>query len=559
LNALWGQEYGKLDERSSKELLLEQQDKLLQRRRELAVDKWFTEALGSSAAKSVSNVDDGQAGHSQASYARIIELLVTHRPHDAAMLAVNAGMSRLATVLSTAGCKDDTICAQIQQQLDLWKIDAATKIHPSLLRVYTLLSGMGMEHNLSAFTVDATGTARHCLDWLRQIGVCKWFCSGSQAISDAMRRYSQCFTADRASTPTALCLGFETADTAMSSNDSDVRTYCLLYHMLMRYATGSSGSSVLRCLDPLCVTPDILDYRHAWHLHSVLEARGIITAADADRRLSATITSSFVFQLLNADLWQWALYAVLTTASESMRTQIAHEFVLRYGHLVQSVAPLSDSTSRLERYYLATALHLPSIWFAEAAAIQAAYEGRYSDAFEHYVQAELLSEAHDILLQHIAPLYISRGGAHWKILLNDYLSHLQTKPAVIKQWHTGGQVYVEFLNIDSVVHEATRSTPFNVKDVVSKLQNTSLKLHALHSTTAARASDTQQSIVKGAFSKMEQYIQLKIAELEEQHVFKQQQATWHHAAASELAQCCYKHLNLFDQQYTEMAQSAVCY
>jgi Nuclear protein 96 len=552
LNALWGQEYGKLGERSSNELKLEQREPLLQRRRELAIDNWFREALGSSAAKCVSNVDDGQAGHSEATYARITELLVTHRPHDAAILAVNAGMSRLATVLATAGSKDDTICTQIRQQLDLWSIDTLTKMPPALLLVYTLLSGTGIDTNLSAFTAQATGSASHCLDWLRQIGMCKWFCRGSHAIADATAQYSKCFIADKASKPIALYLGFETADTVMSTYDSDVRTYCLLYHLLMHY---SNGSSILRCLDPLSVTPDILDYRHAWHLHSVLEARGLITTADADARLSATITSSFVFQLLNADQWQWALYAALTTASESMRTQIAHEFVLRYGYIVQSVAPISDKTSRLEK---ATALHLPSAWFAEAAGIQAAYEGRYSDAFEHYVKAELLSEAHDILLQHIAPLYISRGVAHWKILLNSYLKHFQSKSDGIKHWHEGGQVYVECLSIDSWLHEAKRSQAVDVQSIVTKLQNTLLKLPALYNTTAARTSEAEQSIVKGAFSKMEQYIQQKIEELEEQQYISKQSA-WPHAAASSLAQCCYKHLRVFDQQYTEMAQTAMCF
>eukprot|EP00953_Heterococcus_sp_UTEX-ZZ885_P002792 2032-Heterococcus_DN1.PRE.2 len=554
LNALWGQEYGKLDERSSNELKLEQREPLLQRRRELAIDNWFREALGSSAVESLSHIDDGQVGHSEATYARITELLVTHRPHDAAILAVNAGMSRLATILATAGSKDDTICIQIQQQLDLWRIDTQAEIPPALLLVYTLLSGIGIDTNLSAFTAQATGSARHCLDWLRQIGMCKWFCTGSHTIADAAARYSKCFTAHKASKPVALYLGFEAADTMMSTYDSDVRTYCLLYHMLMHY---SNGSTILRCLDPLSVTPDILDYRHAWHLHSVLEARGLITTADADARLSATITSSFVFQLLNADQWQWALYAVLTTVSESMRTQMAHEFVLRYGHIVQSVAPVSsDKDQRIEK---ATALHLPSAWFAEAAGIQLAYEGRYSDAFEHYVKAEILSEAHDILLQHIAPLYISRGDAHWKILLNSYLKHLQPESDKIKHWHEGGQVYVEVLSIDSWLHEARRSQSIDAQSIVTKLQNTVLKLPALYSTTAARASEAEQSIVKGAFSKMEQYIQQKIEELEEQQYVSKQQSTWPHAVAAELSQCCYKHLHLFDQQYSEMAQTAMCF
>lgn len=397
-------------------------------RREAAVADWLANAV-SICVPPVPKGDDP--------WRKVLELLSVRRVGDAARLAVQSGLPRLAVVLAasatasgqTGGACHGTLCpsSALAKQVELWQAGGADARMPQeAFAIYQLLGrerfrDMQLRGVIGGGKLVAGGgqaASRHrSLDWLRQLGLCLWFGAGvssrdsvdgagGSGVAEALEAFESLVADKEALEPTARYVHEAThhaeenleevctklrAFHVSSQERSGRRDRCILNRLLALYpprhvcaggvggasASVAAGSALLAALEPLAVCPDVMDYRHSWHLMTVVEALGV--AVISDRCTAAAVAEGLRFQLIVAGLWEWAVYVTLSTsaadsgeggdAADRRRSEAtAHELVVRYGHGLLAARP---DTADGKRRRLLDTMGVPEAWLYEAAAVRA--------------------------------------------------------------------------------------------------------------------------------------------------------------------------------------------
>ena len=398
-------------------------------RREAAVSDWLARAVAScvprSSSSSGSNDDAGAGGGvGRESWRRVLELLSVRRVQEAASVAMAAGLPRLAVVLTSVATQGVGRPPArygsrfLAQQASQWQSGGADARMPrEAFSVYQLLGREGFRDvGLKGVIGEGKGSMRPSLDWMRQLGLCLWFGAGASAatagggvVAEAVEAYENLVVDEEALPPTARYFlepthhdrvhleqvgeelrrayvapmlagsasngggGGAGAAAAAAKARGSRRDCCALRRLLAMYPSrkpgggGASGVALLAALEPMAVTPDVMDYRHSWHLMSVVEALGV--AEVPDRAKAAAVAEGLRFQLVSVGLWEWAVYVALTTEGDPDR-QVAtsRELVLRHGHGLLEAPPGSVDGDR--RDFLRD-LGVPAAWFHEAAAVRA--------------------------------------------------------------------------------------------------------------------------------------------------------------------------------------------
>lgn len=387
-------------------------------RREASVSAWLTNAVASCVLANKPSLGHGEV-HSSGSgknagqyiWRRVLELLSVHRVEEAAKAAMAAGLPRLAVVLTSAasqavGQTTGRYASKfLAQQAALWQGGGADARMPQeAFSVYQLLGREGFRDvRLRGVIGKGSDSAHPSLDWLRQLGLCLWFGAGAPAgsgngnggtIAEAMEAYESLVAEEEALPPTSryflepthhdeedldqVCEELRRVHVGQGhksgSRMSCGRDRCVLSRLLAMYPPsspvaggGASGVALLAALEPMAVTPDVMDYRHSWHLLSVVEALGV--AKVPDRAKAAAVAEGLRFQLVSAGLWEWAVYVTLTAEGDpDRRESTARELVLRHGYGLLG-APFKSADEA--RYDLLKDIGVPTAWLHEAAAVYA--------------------------------------------------------------------------------------------------------------------------------------------------------------------------------------------
>lgn len=361
---------------------------------------------------------------------RVLELLSVRRVKEAASVAMAAGLPRLAVVLTSVATQGTGRPPArygskfVAQQASLWQAGGADARMPrEAFSVYQLLGRESFRDvGLRGVIGKGNSSLHPSLDWMRQLGLCLWFGAGASAataeadgggigggvVAKALEAHESLVADDEALPPTAryflepthhdrvhlddVCEELRRAyvetppvvpgSTARKGGGGGGRAArgsgrdrCALRRLLAMYpskrnhgGTGSaSGVALLAALEPMAITPDVMDYRHSWHLMKVVEALGV--AEVPDRAKAAAVAEGLRFQLVSAGLWEWAVYVALTGEGDSdRRAATGRELVLRHGHgLLEAPSRSPDG----ERRDLLLHLGVPMAWLHEAAAVRA--------------------------------------------------------------------------------------------------------------------------------------------------------------------------------------------
>lgn len=390
-------------------------------RREAAVGDWLARAVASCVPSSSSSNDGAAAagGAERETWRRVLELLSVRRIQEAASVAMAAGLPRLAVVLTSVATQGVGRPPArygsrfLAQQVSQWQSGGAEARMPrEAFSVYQLLGREGFRDvGLRGVIGEGKGSLRPSLDWMRQVGLCLWFGAGASAatagggvVAEAVEAYENLVMDEEALPPTAryflepthhdrvhldqvgeelrrAYLGPMAARSTSNGGGSvaavaargSSRDCCALRRLLAMYPSrkpgggGASGVALLAALEPMAVTPDVMDYRHSWHLMNVVEALGV--AEVPDRAKAAAVAEGLRFQLVSAGLWEWAVYVALTAEGDpDRRAATARELVLRHGHGLLE-APSGSLDGR--RRDLLHNLGVPIAWLHGAAAVRA--------------------------------------------------------------------------------------------------------------------------------------------------------------------------------------------
>lgn len=397
-------------------------------RRDAAVGDWLAKAVASCVPgdkEAAYGASPGGGRIEEDVFRTVLELLSVRRVEEAAQAAMSAGLPRLAVVLTASASMAHGFgggAKSIAQQATLWQGGGADARMPqAAFAVYQLLGREGFRDvSLRGVINEGSDSLRPSLDWLRQLGLCLWFGAGapagssrSGAVAEAVGAYESLVKEGEALPPTARyfiepthhnradleqvcdelrrvhvgrgqregCIDRDTGggDGGEATEDeTSGRDRCVLSRLLAMYPSstrgstsvgvgGASGTALLAAMEPLAVTPDVMDYRHSWNLMNVVEALGV--AQVPDRARVAAVTESLRFQLVSAGLWEWAVYVALTAeGSPDRRAATAKELIMRHGHGLHEAPAGSADAGRLE---LLDRLQVPREWQIEAAAVHA--------------------------------------------------------------------------------------------------------------------------------------------------------------------------------------------
>lgn len=376
--------------------------------------------------KQTDDADNGQFGQSARTYNRLFELLSCKRLADAIALAERAGMFRLATLLSQLD-GDAAIPTMIRNQLTMWRVtEADLTIAPELVKLYRLLAG-------TVVAEDANGTTESSLlglGWLRGIGILFWYCSSTDSfiesistLSSSLENYRIVLQDSFVDAPVSPYLNDRDAQGADVSYPSTVHGLYAMLELLYPASPAASmdlgeaelemdiRSNVIAALRPNGYTRDALDHRASYLLLVMLESAGIshINATHAH-----IIRQHYIFQLLSAGLWQWALFVALQIPDLSARYCIVSDIVLRFGGECNWDA--EKRASERETFpslyaFLTTALSVPEALLHEASAYRSGYEHDHNKQVINLISAGRFRLATEVTVSHLAPTAMLASGA----------------------------------------------------------------------------------------------------------------------------------------------------
>eukprot|EP00128_Syssomonas_multiformis_P018802 Colp12_sorted_trinity150504_noHs@2013 len=216
-------------------------------------------------------------------------------------------------------------------------------------------------------------------------------------------------------------------------------------------------NKVITALRPNGYTRDALDHRASYLLLVMLESGGLshINATHAH-----IIRQHYIFQLLSAGLWQWALFVALQIPDLSARYCLVSDIVLRFGSECNWTAEkqAAERHSSPSLYaFLTTALSIPEALLHEASAYRAGYECNYNKQVMSLISAGRFRLATEVTVSHLAPTAMLASGAAADQLLElletitgmaeAEASELSYRSAYADHWADLSSVFLPFLRL----------------------------------------------------------------------------------------------------------------
>lgn len=362
---------------------------------------------------------------------QLLELIGTHKVLDACELAFECNDTNLAMLLAQIS-GGPTVRQLIQHQLSSWQTVEADKfIDPRRLKAFMLIAGIPL---LSS--THGTINIFEDLNWLKALALHLWYlCSPTASITDALVNYEKSFEASEffALPPTPSY----TTRIKMTSPKpiQDIR-----FHLLKLFSVRSHPLEAL--LNPATHTPDPMDFRLSWFLLQTLETLGYRHCSELSR---SQLHLSFANQLENHGLWHWSIYVLLHLNDRSRRELAIQDLLYRHIRIVADDDQAPETVEYLAReQFIVSELGIPECWIHWAKAVRAGSQFDYHRQAKYLLAAKQWSQAHDVIMEHLAPdCVINDDIPYLKSLLDEFEDVKQ-----IYNWSIKGQILKDFIELN---------------------------------------------------------------------------------------------------------------
>lgn len=324
---------------------------------------------------------------------RIFELLSAHRIVDAVDAAEDAGMYRLATLLSQLG-GDPDFAFLMRQQLESWfQTGAYEFIDSDILDIYKLLgsdmsSSGGNSDSDDLISSSHQSSVLSRVSWVRAIGLLFWYsCSCVDAapldstdsmaepfflttlttLQNAVDEYLRAVECGVALEPRSPA-----AEIASMTSSSHAIFSLMLHCSGMTTCDGLDIHVERLVADSTGFTRDPMDHRGSYLVLSLLRCvTGNDVAQESDH--FAIIRQHIISELLFSGQWHWAVFVAMQIPDTVQRTSTVKAILLRYAGGINWES-LQDGHSS----FVVDMLHVPESWVHEATAYRLCYENVYS-------------------------------------------------------------------------------------------------------------------------------------------------------------------------------------
>jgi nuclear pore complex protein Nup98-Nup96 len=243
-----------------------------------------------------------------------------------------------------------------------------------------------------------------------------------------------------------------------------------LGRLLRLYSATGLGRTLDTALNPLNFSAATTDVQIPWHLYVILsQLKGAASFSDSlgskGQAVSDSgehITLSYIDQLEQLGLWQWAIFVALHLSRENTRNGVITDLLARH---IASIAPDTDEDTHLVSTLVDT-WKIPHEWILETKVLHARSQGDHYLCAKNLILGHSPSEAQKTILMHIAPqAVISRHLTP----LEDLLLLFDTHPGG-RGWDVGGQLHLDYLGLVADLGGERRGMPSaSQRDVVVRL------------------------------------------------------------------------------------------
>ncbi|KYM75978.1 Nuclear pore complex protein Nup98-Nup96 [Atta colombica] len=378
-----------------------------------AVGEWLRNVVQKTIEQEIKNIDIvTKNSHEKI----ILSLLSACKLEDACQEARKAGDHCLALLMAQLR-SGATVKKLIKQQLALWQ---ETNVDENLtidrLKLFMLIAG-------EPLISSKHGTINVCedLDWKRAFAIHLWYLSPpTSSITDALDLYETSFNTMEAQAYAAI------PEPEYRENDYDAEL--------------NNGKRI----HDLCF--QLLKF---WLMQQTLVTLGY---THLSAHVAALTHTNFATQLEAHGLWHWAIFVVLHLRDSSRRRIAVQDLLLRH-------IEIDDTPEYVKReQFLKEELGISLVWIYQAKAIKSSINKRYGEAAWYYIQAEQWTQAHEIIIEHLAAdAIINENYEYLKSLLS---SLVPTEcSGTISGWSYQGQLLWEYMEITSEIQSLLKSTP----------------------------------------------------------------------------------------------------
>ncbi|KAH7342990.1 putative nucleoporin [Rhexocercosporidium sp. MPI-PUGE-AT-0058] len=382
---------------------------------------------------------------------KAIACLSGHRVPDACGHLINTGDFHLATLVALIGSKD-SMRKDMRQQLNDWhKTQMLSEFSQPVRAVYEMLAGnvcvctgsKDINNRMDSFVISK----RFGLDWRQAFGLRLWYgILSNDPIDTAVDSFAGDVNQDKESARPHAWYVEQKVPALWNDEDREERED-LLWGLLKLYTfTDSHIEDVLR---PENSQLSPLDIRLSWQLSRALISSGRARyAADTNDKADQT-TLSFAAQLTNEGSWLDAIFVLLHLSSDDAREKSIQDHLAHYAGLI-GVEDSQNFTALTQTF------KIPTAWIWEAKALYMRSVERNSIAeVECLIKAGSFSEAHRTFAREVAPKAVVELDYD---ILRALLHGFQGKEGTIAEWHLGGEIYQDFLEL---LHNDKKGQPID--------------------------------------------------------------------------------------------------
>lgn len=389
-------------------------------------------------------VDDACSKHiamGRTSEEKAIAALSGHRISDACAHLLESRDFHLATLVALIGTKD-SMKKDLREQLNEWQnSQMLSEFSQPIRTIYELLAGnvcvcdgsKGQpEDRVESFVISK----RFGLDWRQAFGLRLWYgIKCHESIEYAVENFATDLAQDKETSRPVAWYVEQKVPTLWQDKNLEDRDD-LLWGLLKLYTFDDSDIEDILRPENSQLSP--LDIRLSWQLSQALIANGAVRYTEDDEDKADRTTLAFASQLTNEGTWLDAVFVLLHLSSDDVRAKSIQDHLAHHAGKIGTEDSQSFTT-------LTQTFKVPVSWIWEAKALyMRSVEKNPRGEVECLIKAGSFNEAHRTFFKEVAPKTVVELDYD---SLRTLLEGFQGKENTIPEWHLGGEIYQDFLEL----------------------------------------------------------------------------------------------------------------
>ena len=372
---------------------------------------------------------------------KAIAALSGHRIPDACGHLINGKDFHLATLVALIGGQE-SMKKDIQEQINEWeKSRVLSEFSQPIRALYEFLAGNvcvckgvkgPIEDRIDSFVISK----RFGLDWRQAFGLRLWYgIATTDSLEHAVNSFAEDLSQDRETSKPQAWYVEQRIPTLWDDDELEIRED-LLWGLLKLCAFEDADLEEVLSPENSQLSP--LDMRLSWQLSRALTSAGVINYREDAENKADQSTLSFASQLTNEGSWLDATFVLLHLSSSDARAKALQDHLAHHAGLIGEEDSQSFST-------LTQTFSIPATWVWEAKALyMRSVENNPRREVECLIRAGSFDEAHRTFAKEVAPRTVIECDHD---ALRALLDGFHGKENMISEWHLGGEIYRDFLEL----------------------------------------------------------------------------------------------------------------